>query len=570
MDKNAIPIRQTSRHLLSPDEEPLTGGRPGNIAAPWVVEARLTEHIASRPDTLENSPGWLNAPALMMAQVPPLEELAAEILTANFRDIVMLGEPDAALVAMVLASTFRPAAAWPRFRVLATTMPERIKTLERNLDIKRTLCVVADQSDLTVETAAQLDYFLDRVKARAATPPGKSFVAIANAGSPLEEIARREKFRRVFIDTSNARGFCSPFSYFGLVPAALLGMDVGALLERAVASMHENAGDKPVYRNSGVRLGAALAALKRAGRDKIQFVLSPPIAGLGGWLSRLIMNAGAGIVAVVDEPPIATERYGDDRAFIFIRYKDSSNAPFEPIIETIKRRGYPMIEIAIADKLDLGAEFLRWEAAVATLTLALGIKPSKEIEPADDGRAKHPARVVIGSGTSAAEPIAMEGELSLFSGEHARTALKDAGSVADAMRSFLDLAKPVGYLAISAFVAPSPAVDREFAALRHAIAARLGIATVFSYESIIKRGSFPVPHQAERGLFLQVTHDHRDVVSIPGRDYDFAALDTACQRTEFEALDKSGCRVMRIHLGGDDPIGALAKLRQLLVPALSC
>ncbi len=569
MDKNAIAFRQTSPHLLRPDEDLLRARPEAKVlpAASWVTDTRLTEHETPSFDPLENSPGWLSTPALLLAQVPQLEALGSEILNANFRDIVMLGEPDAALIAMVLASAFPPAAAWPRFRVLATAMPERIKALERNLDIKRTLFIVACQTHLTVETAALLDLFFDRVKARAATPPGMSFVAIANAGSPLEETARREKFRRVFVNSGTARDFCSPFSYFGLVPAALLGMDLGALLERAVASLHEGADERPICRNSGVRLGAALAALKRAGRDKIHFVLSSQIAGLGVWLSRLIANSGAGILPIVDEPPIAVERYGDDRAFVSIRYKDSADGAFEEMIEAVKRGGHPMIEIALADKLDLGAEFLRWEVAAATLALALGIKPRKGSD--EGGPAKLSAHDEIESGTRGAELLAAEGELSLFSGQRVCADLGERASVADAMRSFFDLSEPHGYLVISAYVAPSPAVDREIAALRRAIAGRRGIATVVSYESMIKRDASQELPRAERGMFLQVTQDYRDAVSIPGKEYDFATLDIAGQRAEFEALDGSGCRVMRIHLGGGDPIGALTKLRQLLVAALS-
>jgi len=518
------------------------------------------------PESLASTLGWLSAPMRMLAQVPQLEELGVEILNANFRDIVMLGDSEDAPIASVLASTFPPAAAWPKFRVLASTMPERIRALERNLDIKRTLFLVVGQSRLKVETAAQLDFFLDRVRARAAAPPGMSFVAIANSGSPLEEIARRERFRRVFINSVNAFGLSSPFSYFGLVPAALLGMDVGALLERTVASMHESVNDTLPYRYSGVKLGVALAALKRAGRDKIHFVLSPQIRALGLWISRLIANSGAGIVPVFDEPPIAVERYGDDRAFVCIRYKDSRSAGLEKMVEAVKQGRYPTIEIGLEDKLDLGVEFLRWEEAAATLTLALGLKSRIEIEPDDQGAPDFSSLDDIGSGSSAAEPLVTDGELSLFCGESVRGALKDARSLADTMSSFFDLSRPGGYLAVSAFVAPSPAVDREIAALRRAVAERRGIATVCSYETTIAWDCSRAADQGERGLFLQISQDHRELVSIPGRDYDFASLNTAWQRAEFEALEKKGCRVMRIHLGGEDPIGALTKLRELLIP----
>jgi transaldolase / glucose-6-phosphate isomerase len=566
MDKNAIPFRQSSPHLLPSDEDLLTGAakRFPTVRATWRTDESFTE--PPRSECLESSLGWLNAPALMMAQVPQLELFGAEILNASFRDIVMLGDPDSALIASVLASTFPPAAAWPKFRVLASAMPERIRALERNLDLKRTLFIVASQSRLTIEAAAQLDFFLDRAKTRAATPPGMSFVAITNEDSPLEEIARREKFRRVFINSVSARVVCSPFSYFGLVPAALLGMDVGALLERTVASMHEDAADDLPSRNSGVRLGAALGALKRAGRDKIHFVLSPQIGALGVWLSRLIATAGAGIVPVVDEPPVAAERYGDDRAFVCIRHNDSTSGALERTIEAVKQRGYPTIEITLADKLGLGAEFLRWEVAAATLSLALGGKAYKEAEPDDGSCAYIPTLDASSASASPARPLVAEGDLSLFAGESVRAVLRDSGSLADTIRAFFHLSVPGGYLAISAFVAPSPAVDREVAALRKAIAEQRGIATVFSYEPTIERHSTSAAAESERGLFLQITQEHRDVVSIPGRDYDFAALDIARQRAEFEALDKSGCRVMRIHLGGEDPIGALRKLRQLLVP----
>jgi glucose-6-phosphate isomerase len=224
----------------------------------------------------------------MYQRVADLESFASEVRSAGVRDVVLLGMGGSSLCPELFAKTFPSAPGYPKLHVLDSTLPETIRALDRNIDITRTLFIVSSKSGGTIETLSHYKAFFDRVKSKSSNPPGAHFVAITDPGTKLEAIAKEQKFRRCFLNPADIGGRYSALSYFGLVPAALIGVDIANVLDRAIRMMHSSAGCLRVEENVGVSLGGAIGALKKAGRDKITFIVSPRISSFGLWVEQLV------------------------------------------------------------------------------------------------------------------------------------------------------------------------------------------------------------------------------------------------------------------------------------------
>ncbi|MGH7925484.1 MAG: glucose-6-phosphate isomerase, partial [Candidatus Binatus sp.] len=449
-------------------------------------------------------------------------------------------------------------------------------TVERNIDITKTLFVVASKTGKTIETLSHCNVFFERVKAKSSNPAGSHFVAITDPETNLAALAKENKFRRVFLNPANIVGCYSVLSYFGLVPAALIGMDVATLVDRAIRMTHSSAACVRVEENPGVSLGAALGALKKAGRDKVTFIVSPPIAAFGLWVEQLIAEStgknGIGIVPVCDEPIVAAKCYGKDRVFFYIKLGNGADAAQDAAFEAIKAAGIPTVQIALSDKIDLGEEFMRWEIAAATAAAVIGVEPFMQpgVQESKDNTGRILAEFARTKNFPAQTPAAEKGKLALFAGGAAGDALKAGKDFRAVLGAFMNLAKPGDYFATMVYVAPNPTVDKEIAAIRKAVIERYGIATTFGYGPRCLHSTGQL-HKGgpNTGLFLQITQDHRDSVAIPGAPYDFAQLNRAQYLGDFQSLEAHGRRVIHVHLGGDDPIGAIEALRQEVVAAIA-
>ena len=292
----------------------------------WRKDATLWKKDPAHQAIISNALGWLAVPALMAAQAASLREFAESVRKDGFRDIVLLGMGGSSLCPEVLARTFYSEPGFPRLHVLDSTVPAQLEALEKRIDTAQTLFVVSTKSGGTVETLSHCAYFFDRVKARKGVMAGRSFVAITDPGTNLEKLAAANSFRHTFLNPHDIGGRYSALSYFGLVPAALIGMDVDALLDRATRMQHSSAASIRVEKNTGVSLGAALGALFRAGRDKVTLIISPPIATFGLWLEQLIAESTGkeetGLIPISDEPMGVPGDYGDDRIFAYLRLND--------------------------------------------------------------------------------------------------------------------------------------------------------------------------------------------------------------------------------------------------------
>jgi glucose-6-phosphate isomerase len=525
---------------------------------------------------ISNALGWLAVPALMAVQAASLREFAEGVRKDGFRDIVLLGMGGSSLCPEVLARTFHSEPGFPRLHVLDSTVPAQLEALEKRVDIAQTLFVVSTKSGGTVETLSHCAYFFDRVSARKGVMAGRSFVAITDPGTNLEELAAAESFRRTFLNPHDIGGRYSALSYFGLVPAALIGMDVDALLDRATRMQHSSAASIRVEKNTGVSLGAALGALFRAGRDKVTFIISPPIATFGLWLEQLIAEStgkdGTGLIPISDEPVGAPGVYGDDRIFAYLRLNDGFDPAQDGAVSALEKSGAPVVRIAVEDKLGLGEEFMRWEIATATAGSILGIDAFDQpnVQESKDKTARLLKEFDRTGKLPALSPDSHFGNLALYCPATLKAEVGGAdGDFDSSLRNFFKLAQPHDYFAIMAYVTPGTTVEREIARMRTAVRNRLKIATTFGYGPRFLHSTGQL-HKGgpNTGLFLQITQDHLDNPKIPGASYGFATLNEAQYLGDYESLQHHGRRVIRLHLHGDAEAGLIA-LRHAIEAAVA-
>ncbi len=541
----------------------------------WRKDPTLWKKEPAHQAIIRDALGWLTVAEMMAEQVADLTAFANEVRSAGYRDVVLLGMGGSSLCPELFRATFPPAPAYPRLHVLDSTVLDVIKALERNIDVARTLFVVSTKSGGTIETLSHFRTFFEQVKAHATTPPGMNFVGITDPGTALERIGHENKFRRLFLNPHDIGGRYSALSYFGLVPAALIGMDLATLLDRAIRMMHSSAGCLRVEENVGVSLGAALGALKKAGRDKVTFIVSPPIAEFGLWVEQLIAEStgkeGTGLVPICDEPLVAPEFYGNDRVFAYLRLKDYADSAQDRAFDALRKAGIPTVLISVAEKIDVGEEFLRWEIATATAGSILGIDAFDQpnVQESKDNTNRLLAEFEKTGMLPSLAAVAESGKLAIYPGGGAKDALKSAKGFAGLLRGFLSLARPGDYFATMAYVSPSPMIEREIAEIRRAVLERLHVATTFGYGPRFLHSTGQL-HKGgpNTGLFLQITQDHRDKIPIPGVPYDFGILNEAQYLGDFQSLESHGRRVMRVHLAGQDPIRELGNLRAAIVEAL--
>jgi len=542
----------------------------------WKKDAALWSKEPKEQAALKSGLGFLTVPETMAERVKELASFADEVRSAGFRDVVLLGMGGSSQSADLFATTFPSAPGYPKLHVLDSTVPETIRALDRNIDITKTLFVVASKTGETIEPLSHCSAFFERVKAKSSSPAGSHFVAITDPGTRLAALAKENKFRRVFLNPPDIVGCYAVLSYFGLVPAALIGMDVAALVDRAIRMTHSSAGCVRVEENLGVSLGAALGALKKAGRDKLTFIVSPAISAFGLWVEQLIAEStgknGIAIVPVCDEPAVDAKCYAKDRVFVYLKLGNGADRAQEAAFETIKQAGIPTVQITLSDKIDLGEEFMRWEIASVTAAAVIGVDPFTQpgVQESKDNTGRILAEFARSKKFPALSPLAEKGKLALFSVGTAGDALKGKHDFREIIGAFVNLARPGDYFAAMAYVSPNPTVVKELATIRKTIVERYGIATTFGYGPRCLHSTGQL-HKGgpNTGLFLQITQEHRDSIPIPGASYDFAQLNQAQYLGDFQSLERHGRRVIRVHLAGHDPIGAIEALRQEIVAAIA-
>jgi len=494
------------------------------------------DHTVWKPDPAEiaNRLGWLNVGDLMSRQIPDLQSFAGEVRDAGFRHVVLLGMGGSSLGPEVLRQVFGSAEGYPELIVLDSTLPATVMSVTEAIDPVHTLFLVSSKSGTTTEPISLFQYFRSLVESAVGRErAGQNFVAITDPGTPLAEMAEEDGFRRAFLNPPDVGGRFSALSYFGLVPAALIGIDIAAILDR-VSYMSKMCATTPASENPGAWLGAVTGTMTVKGRDKLTLVTSPAIRSFGLWVEQLIAESlgkeGKGIIPVMDEPLVDPAHYGDDRLFIGLRLAGDDNSALDAALGRIRASGQPTLVLEMRDRYDLGAEFFRWEFAIAIAGAILGIHPFDQPN--------------VQSAKDATERILKE---YVASGHLPQ--VETTGALAD----LLSETGKGKYFAITAYVRETTDVDEVLAKLRQKILERYDITTTLGYGPRYLHSTGQL-HKGgpDTGLFLQITADHESDPPVPGKPYTFGVIADAQALGDLQALQSMGRHVTQLHFNRGD------------------
>ena len=520
--------------------------------------------------------GWLD-----VATEAPLEALAAltrEVGAAGLTDVLLLGMGGSSLCPEVLSRVLGPVAGGPTLHVLDSTDPAQIRRTESRLDLSRTLCIVSSKSGTTLEPTILTEYFLDRVRQRVGTEEaGSRFVAVTDPGSPLEVLAYAAQFRQVWHGVPAIGGRFSALSNFGLVPAVVCGLDVPALLVKARAMAGWCGPAEPPDRNPGVRLGLALGVAAGLGRDKVTLVLSPAIRDLGSWLEQLLAEStgkmGQGLIPVTDEEVGPPSVYGADRFFVYLRLATDPHPEQDVAIARLADAGQPVVELALRDRIDIGAEFFRWEIATAVCGAVLGINPfdQPDVEASKVATLELTAAYEATGAFPVETPLARTDGMTLYAdGRNTETLRASAGTAAGVeslLSAHVARLAPGDYFAVLAYVDRNETHRRALQRLRHAVRDTRRVATCVGFgPRFLHSTGQAFKGGPATGVFLQVTSDDAADLPIPGRSYTFGVVQTAQALGDLEVLAARGRRAVRVHLGADVTAG-LARLTDMVQAA---
>jgi len=505
--------------------------------------------------------GWLSVFEGVRDEVQALTEFVNELRAEGYRSAVLLGMGGSSLAPEVMHAILGTRLGYLDLHVLDSTDPAAVAAVEVAVDLESTLFVVASKSGGTTETACFHAYFYERLRELEGEHAGHHFVAITDEGTLLEKQALEQSFRAVFVNPGDIGGRYSALSFFGMVPAALIGVDLERLLDGVRAMAVACGPDVPVAQNPALRLGAAMGELALRGRDKLTLVFEPRLAPFGAWVEQLVAEStgkeGTGILPVDLEELGPAGAYGDDRAFVAVRLAGAADAGIAGTLEALREAGHPVLEHEIADVLDLGGEFLRWEIAVAAAGHVLGIDA---FDQPNVQESKDITKGLLGeyaaTGELPAEPPADDGRRVVYP-------VGDEDLPA-ALREFLAQAAAGDYVALQAYVAPGQAVWDQLQAIRLQLRDGLRVATTLGYGPRYLHSTGQL-HKGgpNKGLFLQLLGHDPDDVEIPGQPYSFGTLKRAQARGDLTALRTHGCRAIRVCLGDDVPAG-LARLAEII------
>ena len=429
---------------------------------------------------------WLDVVDLMAGRVEDITQFVEEVKSAGFTDVVLLGMGGSSLSAQASLATFHIQDGFQNFKVLDSTIPGRVLEIEREIDIRKTLFIVASKSGKTVETLSAYRYFFEKVKARKGKHPGDNFIAITDPGTPLESEGRNHHFRRIFLNFPDIGGRYSVLSYFGLVPAAMIGADIHRMLDRASQMIENCAADVDLSENPGIALGVAIGELAVRGRNKITFISSQEIAGFCDWLEQLIAEStgkqGTGLIPVVHEPLVHPDCYGDDRQFIYLRLADSDWRELDDAVLALESAGQPLVRIHLDDVYDLGQEYFRWEVATATVGALLGIDAFDEpnVEESKDNTNRLLGEYLRAGRFEDQIVAAEEDGITLYCDRETKITLdriKANGKYSDhSLLSYIDAHltcyQPGGYYVLMAFLQPSSEIEHAISCLRARVGGR--------------------------------------------------------------------------------------------------
>ncbi len=516
------------------------------------------DHTVWKPEPTEitNRLGWLTIAARMKDNLPAITALVADVQAAGYTHVLLLGMGGSSLAPEVFRLTFGVADGYLDLAVLDSTDPGTVLARAADLDLSKTLFIVSTKSGGTVETLSFFKYFYNcTVDELGQANAGEHFVAITDPGSKLEALAKRLDFRATFLNDPNIGGRYSALSFFGLLPAALVGVDVDRLIDRAVAMAEQCAADQAVAENPGALLGAVMGELAKVGRDKVTLIAPPALASFGDWVEQLIAEStgkeGKGILPVVGESVGAPAAYGADRVFVYLQLAGDDS--LDAAVNTLEQAGHPVVRVPLADRYDLGAQYFLWEFATAIAGYTLAINP---FDQPNVESAKVIARDMVAAYHNAGKlpalmPTLEDGSITVYGDV-------TADSAGAALNTFLAQGAAGAYIAVMAYVQPTVTTDAALQALRAALSTQTKFAVTIGYGPRFLHSTGQL-HKGDggNGLFIQFTSDAPEDVAIPDEAgapdsaMTFDVLKLAQALGDRQALLDAKRRVIRFHLGTD-------------------
>jgi transaldolase / glucose-6-phosphate isomerase len=545
----------------------------GNVRRLWARDASLWT-ASDETSWL----GWLGITEDQLAHAERFAALATDIKAAGFTHALLLGMGGSSLCPEVLKMTFGKIDGFPELLVLDSTDPAQVKACENKFDLPRTIFIVSSKSGSTLEPNIFKQYFFERVRQVVKEQnPGSQFIAITDPGSQLEQVAQSERFRHIFHGVPSIGGRYSALSNFGMVPAAIMGVDAPRFLDRADVMAVACSACLPVDKNPGVVLGLILGLAAQHGRDKVTLIASPPIAGLGAWLEQLLAEStgkeGRGLIPVDREPLGPPEVYGNDRIFAYLRTSANFDPTQDAAVDAFAKAGHPVVKIAVPDRYTLGQEMFRWEIATAVAGSLLGINAfnQPDVEASKVATRKLTAEYENSGSLPPETPFFTEAGIELYTDPaNAEALAKAAGnrkSLIGYLRAHLNRLDAGDYFGLLAYIERNDPHEQTLQEIRRAVRDNKRVATCLGFgPRFLHSTGQAYKGGPNSGVFLQVTCDDPADFPVPGQRYTFGIVKSAQARGDFQVLAERGRRALRAHL--KDVESGLAALKAGLSEAL--
>jgi glucose-6-phosphate isomerase len=520
--------------------------------------------------------GWLDITGQQLAQLDVFKKIAADVKKAKFKHALLLGMGGSSLCPEVLRLTFGKNKGFPELHVLDSTDPAQIKALEAKLDLKRTVCIVSSKSGSTLEPNIYKQYFFEGIKkAVGAQEAGKRFIAITDPGSKMQQVAEADRFRHIFFGVPSIGGRYSALSNFGMIPAAVMGVDVAKFLKNTREMVKACGADSIADKNPGVLLGAVLGTAANEGLDKLTIISSPGIHDLGAWLEQLIAEStgkvGKGIVPVDREKLAKPEAYGNDRVFAYLRLETKPDKKQDAAVAALEKDGLPVVRIDVKNIYNLGQEFFRWEMATAVAGAIIGINAfnQPDVEASKIETKKLTSEYETTGKLPAESPFLETEGIKLYADEKNTAALKNSRTLVDALKSHLHRINASDYFGVLAYITMNQENEEALQAIRHLVRDNKKCATVLGFgPRFLHSTGQAYKGGPDTGVFLQITCDDKIDLPVPGQKYSFSVVKAAQARGDFAVLSERGRRALRVHIGKNAKAD-LAKLARATKQALA-
>jgi len=523
--------------------------------------------------------GWLDIAEDELAHVQRLKDIAAEVKAAGFKHALLLGMGGSSLCPEVMRMTFGRITGYPVLHVLDSTDPAQVRAMEKRLDLSSTIFIVSSKSGSTLEPNIFKQYFFERaIQAVGEKEAGNRFIAITDPGSKMQQVAESDKFRHICYGLPSIGGRYSALSDFGLVPAAIMGVDVAEFLSRTVEMVHACGPNIPAEYNPGVVLGTILGVLGAQGRNKVTIFASPGISDLGAWLEQLLAEStgksGKGLIPVDRERLGPPSIYADDRVFAYLRLESAPDAAQDQAVDALQRAGQPVVRIGVETPYHLGQEFFRWEIATAVAGSILGINAfnQPDVEASKIATKKLTTAYEETGKLPPETPILETDGTKLFADQKNAEELKSGAGDDQSLRGYLKAhlgrLKPGDYFAVLGYIEMNDAHEEALQSVRHAVRDAKRVATCLGFgPRFLHSTGQAYKGGPNSGVFLQITCDAAADLPVPGQKYTFGAVKAAQARGDFDVLAERGRRALRVHLGADVAEG-LKRLGSAVAEAL--